>query len=339
LIRNNFLAGAGVNIFFGGADTAIPNNIPSDITIERNHIFKPLTWKIGDPAYLGVPWQVKASIELKMGKRVLIEGNVIENNWQHAQFGSALNFKSENQSGRNPWIQTADVTVRYNKFIRIQGGPIEIGGSAGVFPDVNLARVAIYDNLFDEQGANNGGRYLLVAAGDVTAWSFTHNTMVVAGPARSPFTTMAFDSDVPLGAQPYPGGSAVHDNIFGTSPSATLPAGGNENCAIGGVERAWQCFDDPAGTPNGEDSWHRNLVYHTNPTNLWCTSTRPFSSNSPWARNKAACVNTITEVGFVDLVNKNYRLTAASPGKGRATDGKDVGADIDLVEMKTTGVK
>ena len=46
-IVNNYLEGAGENLMFGGADPAIPDLVPSDIEIRRNHLFKPLSWKIG----------------------------------------------------------------------------------------------------------------------------------------------------------------------------------------------------------------------------------------------------------------------------------------------------
>src|SRR5690606_28378953 len=70
-IVNNHLAGAGENLMFGGADPSIPNGLPEDIEIRRNHFIKPPEWK-------GV-WTVKNLIELKLGRRVLIEGNVFEN--------------------------------------------------------------------------------------------------------------------------------------------------------------------------------------------------------------------------------------------------------------------
>ena len=48
-IVNNYLEGAGENLMFGGADPSIPDLVPSDIEIRRNHLFKPLSWKIGHP--------------------------------------------------------------------------------------------------------------------------------------------------------------------------------------------------------------------------------------------------------------------------------------------------
>src|SRR5262249_38836706 len=57
-IVNNHLEAAGENLMFGGADPAIPQQIPSDIEICHNHFFKPLTWKADDPSYEGTAWTV-----------------------------------------------------------------------------------------------------------------------------------------------------------------------------------------------------------------------------------------------------------------------------------------
>src|SRR5207245_384716 len=52
-IANNYLEGAGENVMFGGADPTIPSLVPADIEIVRNHLAKPLRWKIGDSTYQG----------------------------------------------------------------------------------------------------------------------------------------------------------------------------------------------------------------------------------------------------------------------------------------------
>ncbi|MEA2176422.1 MAG: hypothetical protein QOD00_4014 [Blastocatellia bacterium] len=44
-------------------------------------------------------------------------------------------------------------------------------------------------------------------------------------------------------------------------------------------------------------------------------------------------------VGFTDRAGGNYRLSAKSRYRGRATDGKDVGCDFDALEAATSGVR
>jgi hypothetical protein len=45
LIENNYLEAAGENVMFGGADPAIPDLIPTGITIRGNHIARPVSWR------------------------------------------------------------------------------------------------------------------------------------------------------------------------------------------------------------------------------------------------------------------------------------------------------
>lgn len=144
LIQNNHIEGGHQGIFFGGADPAINNLSPSDITVLRNHITRPVAWS-------GV-WQTKTIIETKNARRMLLEGNVIENVWMSAQAGYAMLIKSENQSGTAPWSQSTDVTIRYN-LIRNVGSGINIAANPGYYPSsVPAARISIYDNSVSNLG-------------------------------------------------------------------------------------------------------------------------------------------------------------------------------------------
>jgi hypothetical protein len=109
-IVNNYLEASTENLMFGGADPKIRDLVPSDIEIRRNHLFKPLRWRPGDPSFGGVKWPIKNLLELKNAQRVLIEGNFLENNWG----GAALVLTPRNQDGRAPWSVVQDVLFRNN---------------------------------------------------------------------------------------------------------------------------------------------------------------------------------------------------------------------------------
>jgi hypothetical protein len=49
------------------------------------------------------------------------------------------------------------------------------------------------------------------------------------------------------------------------------------------------------------------------------------------------CPRKLEEVGFVDPAHGDYRLGESSPYRGAATDGTDIGADIDAIEAATGG--
>ena len=114
LIENNRLEGAGENIMFGGADPKIANLVPSDITIRRNYIHKPQSWLN--------KWTVKNLFELKNAQRVLIEGNVLRNNWANGQSGYAVVLGSVNQDKGCSWCIVQDVTFRQNHIDSTAGG-------------------------------------------------------------------------------------------------------------------------------------------------------------------------------------------------------------------------
>ena len=57
LIENNYLEAAGENVMFGGADPAIRDLVPENITIRRNVLAKPVAWR--DPI-VAAPTRVRA---------------------------------------------------------------------------------------------------------------------------------------------------------------------------------------------------------------------------------------------------------------------------------------
>ena len=93
-------------MMLGGADAVIADLMPSDVTIRRNHFHKRPEWR--------GKWSVKNLFELKCARRVLVEGNVFENNWTDAQAGWGIGMLSINQGGSAPYSVVSDVTFRRN---------------------------------------------------------------------------------------------------------------------------------------------------------------------------------------------------------------------------------
>src|SRR5437870_2630175 len=148
-IVNNYLEGAAENLLFGGADPSLQGLVPSDIEIRRNHFSKPLSWRVSDPSYAGIHWVVKNLLELKNARRVLIDGNLFENNWQDAQGGTAILFTVRNQDGTAPWSIVADVTFT-NNIVRHVGEGIGMHGWDDLHPSQQSARILIRNNLMDD---------------------------------------------------------------------------------------------------------------------------------------------------------------------------------------------
>ncbi len=120
-ILDGYFEAAGENIMFGGADPKIAGLIPSDIEIRRNHVFKPLTWKVGHPTYAGRDWSIKNLFETKNARRLIVEGNKFENNWTDSQAGSGIVIKCNNQDSTAPWSVTEDLLFQYNTVISEAG--------------------------------------------------------------------------------------------------------------------------------------------------------------------------------------------------------------------------
>jgi hypothetical protein len=153
-VVNNFLESSGENIIFGGGTAT---HVPTDIEIRRNHFFKPLTWKQGQPGFIGVTFSVKNHLELKTSQRVLVEGNIMENTWGgFSQAGFSVVVTPKNPG--SCWVcEVTDVTYRYNTISHVGGG-FQL---ANVLSGTGLAAVAgerysIHDVTADDI---NGAKY------------------------------------------------------------------------------------------------------------------------------------------------------------------------------------
>ena len=163
-IVNNHLAGAGENVMFGGSDAYSPDLAPRDIEIRRNHFFKPLSWQ-------GV-WTIKNLFEIKSAQRILIEGNVFENNWLDGQTGQAIVLKGD--PGLN--ARTEDITFRYNIIRNSLSGVTLHPNPNGGLP---MVRVYMGHNVWEKMGKASGfsgGARMWQLLGALTDATIEHNT-------------------------------------------------------------------------------------------------------------------------------------------------------------------
>jgi hypothetical protein len=153
-ITNNYLEASGEIILTGGASIKIPNCIPSDILIDGNTCFKPEAWKTQTPKPT-----VKNSIELKVGRRVVISNNICDGNWDAGQDGTPIVITVRNQDGDNPWAIVDDVTITGNTTKRCpKGFGISVLGRDDEHPSQQTQSLTIDHNLFTD--SPNGIRIL-----------------------------------------------------------------------------------------------------------------------------------------------------------------------------------
>jgi len=220
-IENNYLEGAGENVMFGGADPTVPQLVPADIEILRNHMAKPLRWKAGDAAYEGTQWSVKNLFELKNARRVLVEGNVLERVWTQAQNGFAVLFTVRNQDGGAPWSVVEDVTF-VNNVVRHAGGGINVLGKDDNHPSQQTQRIEIRNNLFLDIGEPWGAGRLFQLLDGTSNITIANNTALQTG-------SILFGGDhAPHAAFTFQNNIAPH-NEHGIVGSGTEP--GNQTLA------------------------------------------------------------------------------------------------------------
>ncbi len=293
LIENNRIEGAGINVMFGGADPASDAMTPADITIRRNHVIKPLAWKD--------KWGVKNLLELKIGRRVLVEGNVFENSWVDEQTGFAFVLKTAVGSRASSWGRTEDVTVRHNLIRNAAGGASMSArdGSRGLAS----RRYRFEHNVWEGIGASNGttmGRIFQVLPG-VNDVQIEHNTAIHATSAARMLVTF--------------GNGPVSGFVF------------RDNLATHG---SYGVKGD--GTGVGTDALNKRAPGYVFTHNVIIggkASQYPATNLFPSATSS---------VGFVSLSGRDYRLASSSSYRGKASDGTDPGANVAALTAAIAGV-
>jgi hypothetical protein len=331
-IVNNFLEASGENILFGGsAATATP----ADIEIRHNYLFKPLIWKPGQPGFVGglsgQPFIVKNHFELKNAQRVLFEGNVLENVWGgFSQSGFSILLTPKNQAPNIcPLCRVTDITIRYNKISHV-AGVLQIANLPSGTGGVSTAgeRYSIHDLVADDidGDAYKGFGSFAIIISTTPVLQDVQISHVTAFPPRVLFSILSGTE------QPKMSNFTVTNNLFTAGSREVASAGGGpRNCAssrTGGADGVFSnCFANSTFT--------HNLI---------------IGSAGAWPRNNIL-VDNVDAAGLHDFRKgrggdyrpcreKGDTASCKKPSRGlrAATDGKDIGADIDAVEKATAGV-
>jgi hypothetical protein len=288
-ISNNFLEGAAENVMFGGADPAIRGLVPSDIEIRANHFFKPLSWLPGNPGFSGAKWTIKNLLEFKNAQRVLVEGNLFENNT-----GPALLLTPRNQGGSAPWSVVQDILFRSNLVRNAATGFIALS-TDNERPSQPTKRITIFNNLwlgvtrtFFGMGAGPGGFEDFV---------IDHNTAIPVGHS-------AYYAE---GGPPAVVRFRMTNNLVGFGSYGVTFASGAANLAqalpYGIITR--NALVNLADTADGQGA----------------------ARNRPPAIDQT--MYTSFPSAAAAGVNDDGTLSTKSPNRRTATDGKDVGVDFD----------
>ena len=296
-IVNNYLEAATENIMFGGADPKIRGLVPSDIEIRRNHLFKPLSWRPGDPSFAGVQWTVKNLLELKNAQRVLIEGNLLENVWS-----TALVLTPRNQNRSAPWSVVQDVSFRNNIVKNVMSGFV-VQTSDNEASSQPTKRIAIVNNL----------------------WFFTRTFFgMTSGPGPA-LDDLLVDHNTAI-----PGGYSAYF-VEGVVPSIVRFRLTNNVIGFGGYGMTFPKADEEFAKRLPGATIARNALVSISDT----ADGQGAARNRPPAIDQA--MYTSFPNAAAAGINADGTLTEKSPSRRAGTDGKDIGVDFDQLQRAMTG--
>jgi len=130
---------------------------------------------------------VKNLFELKNAQRVLIDGNILQNNWSEGQDGTAVLFTPRSENGAMPWVVVQDVQFT-NNILSHSGSGFNIAGFDVSDNGVQLStrrtsRILIENNLITDLNPTDAGdgnvvRFILLS--DTDRLTVNHNTVIQA---------------------------------------------------------------------------------------------------------------------------------------------------------------
>ncbi len=320
-IVDNYLSSTTENIMFGGAGGYKNYYVPSDIEIRRNLLFKPLAWKAaGVTVPPHVKWVVKNSLEFKNAQRVIVTGNVMENNWKSAQVGySVLLTVRTSQSGDLAVVN--DITIENNILENTDAGFSMLGiddtcnakmGYPNCTNPGESKRVRIANNLVLMNPEDNGSRHVGLSLGaeqtDVVA---EHNTFIMSD--GSPCTgSVMFNAQRGWTwppKQPYTRNVWILDNVLCRQPSGDWGGQGTEGLTnyMGNSPPLAKRFTGNVMLVTLKDDGH-----------------------SFPAKNALA-----SKFAFADRAAGNYQLT--SPKFNQTTDELPAGVDMEAIKAAQAG--
>ena len=198
------------------------------------------------------------------------------------------------------WNEVGHVTFRYN-IVRNAGAFLLTTTGTCNIPTHDLV---LHDNVVSNinTGSYPGSGRLWVTTQQIGAVTFVHNTIL--SDAASHLALMNNRKEVAR--------IEYRDNIMSLGGYGLFANGGADGArALDAGSRSWVFAGNVVlGVP-----WNLGIYPTGN-----------------------AYVSGANAVGFAGFAAGNFRLAPSSPYKGKATDGRDPGADIDAVELMTRGV-
>jgi hypothetical protein len=336
-ILNNTLISDGENFMWGGTGLSVPGYVIGGLEFARNHLYKPCSWKENGgcgATYGGFDWKEKNLFECKTCAQVLLFGNYFGGTtdaqggqWPDAQ-SKAINIKlSQDSVGPTTCELMEDIAIYKNFGKNLHAGWDVVGRTVPAQGCTNKPdRVLLRDNVFEldattwtpeadaSSGTWNATGFTLAGTEDLQV---IHNTTINANPTQGGCIPNVFSDGMLLlvgdAVATKWGGFVFKDNITDYRGCGIVGGGFNGNNAINsldGVYTGWvftkngimRTGGDPGNFPTG---------------NIWVNSYTGLFAN------------------FNNGLDGNYRVVNGSSFHNAASDGINLGADIDGVEGAT----
>ena len=288
VITNNHLEAGTEIVAFGGAVPSIPGLIPSNIVVQNNEFYKPMSWWWGSANYIGRHIRAKNHLELKNAQSVLIQNNTFTNNFVGAdQLGFMLVLNVRDEGGQVPWATVSNVTVKNNLFQHTAAGVLFMGhdgdggGTAGEFSFSN--------NTWLDMGGYGGDGRMYQIMNDVRGITINHETA-------------------------FPNGWLL---VFAEGASHDVKVTNSIFTSGWGIAGDGGITGEPAMSQYNPDGFFSNNAV----IGGWTSG----FTGAHFATNLLP--GSVWEAGFVNVNGNDVRLTANSPLQKQATDGLNLGAN------------
>jgi hypothetical protein len=251
-------------------------------------------------------WLEKELVESKNSSHVLFEANVLENTWPDGQYGWILGLWSVNQNGTCTWCVTEHWTVRNNLARNVTSG-FSLSGKSET-PSPLAHHITITNNVaigIDNPAIQGYGRVFQIF--NVPNLRIEHNTAFTPNEPTFSYDAALMPNHI------------VRNNLTGGGMYQINSGYGQGLVAWQGVAGAGSVFEG-----NVVALFDRTPI----PNNFY-----------PATLDEIGLVGGATAAYSVSATLEQMALAATSPFKGKATDGKDPGADIAAVAAAIAGVK
>jgi PKD repeat protein len=256
------------------------------------------------PTTAGTMWTVKNLFELKNARNVLVEANIFQNHWKHAQAGYAIVYTPRNSGGTCSWCVVENVTFERNLVRNVAAG-INILGYDNTDPSAQANNLVFRQNLFYDVKRSLGGNAWFMIIGDE--------------PRDITIENNTFDSDGTTVVNVYGGTSTNPREVFGFSMA--------NNAARHGTY----------GMGGSYFSYGIGILNNYYPGHVFTANYLAGGSTSRYPAN--TLVAGLFQDQFTDPAGRDYRVKSSSALYRAGTDGKDIGVDFPALMTAIAGVE